>query len=69
MKWIPVSERLPDEGENVICCYVGVYNFRVVTYWYDGKNHNFGLIGEPDGKGIKPATHWMPLPEPPEVIE
>ena len=61
-EWIPVSERLPEIGENVLCCYVGVYHNRSVIF--DGED--FGLVSEPDGHGSQPATHWMPLPEPPK---
>ena len=60
--WIPVSERLPEIGENVLCCYVGVYHNRTVIF--DGED--FGLVSEPNGHGSQPATHWMPLPEPPK---
>jgi len=57
--WIPVSERLP-EGE------------KVLVLWKDGAIHlDWTFI---DGgsyywwnSGQANVTHWMPLPEPPEV--
>ena len=58
-KWIPVTERLPDERKWVLCqCRV---NIRMVLrlqngYWHQDSEHEFM-------KGF--VTHWMPLPEPP----
>lgn len=68
-RWIPVEERLPEERVAVLTC-----GDDEVEGW-------FTLIGlrEPASKfgpahwhlpcfsGFGPVTHWMPLPEPPEV--
>ena len=56
-EWIPVSERLPMDGENVLifdkyCTHGSIYTLM----YYDG----FML----KHKGV---THWMPLPEAPEI--
>ena len=60
-RWIPVSERLPEDGE--------------VVWLWDGNNLGMGYYLVLSGcfmdrdtplRRIKP-THWMPLPEPPEV--
>ena len=56
--WIPVGERLPDKGRNVLVCYgdtvsegyIGRYD-----RWYDGP-----------GRPIPVPTHWMPLPAAPK---
>jgi hypothetical protein len=66
--WIPVSERLPED------------RVRVLTCGDDPVEGPFMLIGyrEPASKfgpadwhlpcfSFGPVTHWMPLPEPPEV--
>jgi hypothetical protein len=66
-RWIPVEERLPDP---FIC--VMATNGRVVTeakyYYYCGKLAKHGWY-QIDGMAIGSvwATHWMPLPEPPEA--
>ena len=53
-KWIPVTERLPDEGEIVL-----IFSKTHKTILFDWiRNNEWLCFGN--------ATHWMPLPEPPE---
>ena len=56
-RWIPASEQLPEEGQDVLAWERG--GFAYVDMRKDGKwtvaDHNFGAV-----------THWMPLPEPPK---
>lgn len=62
-RWIPVTERLPQEREWVLCqCRAKI---RMVLrlqngYWHQDSRHEFmsGFV-----------THWMPLPEPPKEEE
>ena len=57
LRWIPVTERLPEEGVPVIAWEK--QGFPYVDYLSDG----VWTIAD-DNKGE--TTHWMPLPEPPE---
>lgn len=62
-RWIPVEERLPEEGievlvsvdENSDDCGYHVCLYRGGEYVRSESGYIFGV------------THWMPLPEPPEV--
>ena len=56
-EWISVEDRLPDDNTMVVSCYVGVYELDLVLFWRDTKTLHFGH---------QPATHWMPIPKPPE---
>ncbi len=63
-RWIPVSERMPDEGERVMVSNatdgwvtIGSRKLTGAYHHWDGDDHE--ELCEP--------THWMPLPEPPEV--
>lgn len=55
-RWIPVEERLPEEGQKVICCFA---HGTVTELWfYEGLFH--GLRDYAPGVIIA----WQPLPEP-----
>jgi hypothetical protein len=64
MNWISVKDRLPENGQRVICYnrFIEIKNYDSV--FYDGDIHWTGApIGELTG-----VTHWMPLPEPPKDL-
>ena len=66
-KWIPVTERLPENRDDVLVCR---------TWWNETRNPHIGWYNDVsqewqilDSDGYYPCgkvTHWMPLPEPPK---
>ncbi|HDO7157169.1 MULTISPECIES: DUF551 domain-containing protein [Klebsiella/Raoultella group] len=65
-RWIPVSERIPDNTEPVLCIEkradFGTYGQPFVC-WHDGG----GWVGKTNYRPI--VTHWMPLPADPEEVK
>lgn len=71
MEWISVENRLPKEGDTVLC-----YNSMICTGFYQNeycpfeeskKGWNLDLSeDELDICEDYEVTHWMPLPNPPE---
>ena len=63
-KWIPVTERLPEAGERVLCyCRANIYEvmkMRTDGDWVYDTNHIYMRSF---------VTHWMPLPQPPKEGE
>ena len=62
-RWIPVTERLPELGERVLCTDgVAVFEqYRVELSCVYGIWDRFGMRSP-----MQEVTHWMPLPEPPK---
>ena len=59
-RWIPVSERLPENGNTLLFLtkYDGVrMGHLMVDGWQTNNYINFSRTA---------VTHWMPLPQPPE---
>lgn len=61
-KWIPVSERLPEEdGIYLISVNSETKGIYSRTAWYFTQNEQWLAMQE--------VTHWMPMPEPPKEGE
>lgn len=72
-RWIPVEERLPENGVPVLINYIasdgGKYNPDGTAVWTDyGCFWWEGSLEDCDTEVAVPITHWMPLPEPPEEV-
>ncbi|EFR2369901.1 DUF551 domain-containing protein [Escherichia coli] len=69
--WISCSERMPEKGQNVLISV----NFDsdlveplICSARYTGSTFRRGEATIKPGNGIEQATHWMPLPEPPQEV-
>lgn len=62
-KWIPVTERLPKHYDTVLIC-VRPY-IKLVTATWD--EFGYVWITKPTVYEFEAVTHWMPLPEPPDM--
>jgi hypothetical protein len=72
-RWIPVSERLPENTGEVFIKAIGMKRPELGSYVYQG-DEVFDIYCKPcfyawragDWTDKVIVTHWMPLPEPPE---
>lgn len=69
-EWIPVTERLPEENERVLACYINPLRKDRPPRMMVGEGTSTQIV---KGKvylwcgGWRSITHWMPLPEPPQL--
>ncbi|MDN1898637.1 DUF551 domain-containing protein [Escherichia coli] len=70
--WISCSERMPKKNQNVLISV----NFDsdlveplICSARYTGSTFRRGEATIKPGNGIEQATHWMPLPEPPQEVK
>lgn len=63
-RWIPCSERLPDENNRWVLCLCVSGAMEVLKFDYTMWNWDAQYPGRCYMENY--VTHWMPLPEPPE---
>ncbi|EIU8335632.1 ead/Ea22-like family protein [Escherichia coli] len=69
--WISCSERMPKKGQNVLISVnfdSSLVEPLICSARYTGSTFRRGDATIKPGNGIEQATHWMPLPEPPQEV-
>ncbi|WP_441006831.1 dATP/dGTP pyrophosphohydrolase domain-containing protein [Escherichia coli] len=67
--WISCSDRMPEKGQNVLISVnfdSSLVEPLICSARYTGSTFRRGDATIKSGNGIEQATHWMPLPEPPQ---
>ncbi|OTC22049.1 hypothetical protein AW118_15555 [Escherichia coli] len=67
--WISCSERMPEKNKNVLISVnfdSSLVEPLICSARYTGSTFRRGEATIKPGNGIEQATHWMPLPEPPQ---
>lgn len=60
-EWISVNDRLPEDGD-IVLCYMEFGEQRIAR-WYESENCWAGQLIDYHKEQV---THWMPLPQPPK---
>ena len=70
-EWISVKDRLPEEGEYVLCVLKGFnYGGKIqVCKFVPADKFKDKPYFEHFRNGFPSVTHWMPLPQPPKEVE
>ncbi|MFS7049517.1 DUF551 domain-containing protein [Escherichia coli] len=69
--WISCSDRMPEKGQNVLISVnfdSSLVEPLICSARYTGSTFRRGDATIKLGNGIEQATHWMPLPEPPQEV-
>lgn len=69
--WISCSDRMPEKGQNVLISVnfdSSLVEPLICSARYTGSTFRRGAATVKPGNGIEQATHWMPLPEPPQEV-
>ncbi len=70
--WISCSDRMPEKGQNVLISMnfdSSLVEPLICSARYTGSTFRSGDATIKPGNGIEQATHWMPLPEPPQEVK
>ena len=67
-EWIPVTERLPEEGDYALCVLKGFnYGGKIqVCKFVPADKFKDKPYFEHFRNGFPSVTHWMPIPQPPK---
>lgn len=63
-RWIPCSERLPEDGENVLVTYKTTDKIHLCQYHDDGSRNPWYSYIDQCRAHMNVVLAWMPLPEP-----
>lgn len=69
--WISCSERMPEKNQSVLISVnfdSSLVEPLICSARYTGSTFRRGDVTVKPGNGIEQATHWMPLPEPPQEV-
>lgn len=69
--WIGCSDQMPEKGQNVLISVnfdSSLVEPLICSARYTGSTFRRGDATIKPGNGIEQATHWMPLPEPPQEV-
>lgn len=58
-EWIPVRERMPEDGDKVLACWEDGWQY--IVFWLGGEWRN-SIHARASMQNV---THWQPLPEKP----
>ncbi len=70
--WISCSDQMPEKGQNVLISVnfdSSLVEPLICSARYTGSTFRRGDATIKLGNGIEQATHWMPLPEPPQEVK
>ena len=70
--WISCSDRMPEKNQNVLISVnfdSSLVEPLICSARYTGSTFRRGDATIKPGNGIEQATHWMPLPEPPQGVK
>ena len=70
--WISCSDRMPEKGQNVLISInfdSSLVEPLICSARYTGSTFRRRDATIKPGNGIEQATHWMPLPEPPQEVK
>ncbi|EII2916788.1 DUF551 domain-containing protein [Escherichia coli] len=70
--WISCSERMTEKNQNVLISVnfdSSLVEPLICSARYTGSTFRRGEATIKPGNGIEQATHWMPLPEPPQEVK